>query len=406
MADINFITPSFSRKTVTGGIWCILEYAHGLTARGHKVNIIPIYPTSRPEWFPRPVGEFLPNSPRRSLAKAGCLVRDLIFSGKISDPKRIRRIVDASCMAAPSLFSHPARLGLVDAYVRDTAPLADVNIATSFETARPVSLLPGRNFYFAQHFEPFFKNESADPDYVDLVARQSYRLSLTLIANSSWLREMLESEAGRSVNLSPNAINHEVYLGQPKPPRLNEDRVIIISYGGRNAVWKGFREMAHAVSLARAQMPGIDLEWRVYGDAILPPENTIAPYTALGFLVPDRLAEEYRRADILLSASWYESFPLFPLEAMACGLAVITSQLGTEDYAQHGVSAEIVDPRSPESIAEGLIRLVKDREYRYRVAMEGNAVSKQFTWSRSVTTFEAILLGSNTGKDIDEKNGQ
>jgi len=41
----------------------------------------------------------------------------------------------------------------------------------------------------------------------------------------------------------------------------------------------------------------------------------------------------------------YESFPLFPLEAMACGLAVITTAPGTEDYAVNQENCLVVEPK-------------------------------------------------------------
>jgi glycosyltransferase involved in cell wall biosynthesis len=183
-----------------------------------------------------------------------------------------------------------------------------------------------------------------------------------------------------------------VFVGQPKP-ETGSDKVRIISYGGRLAEWKGFREMAAAVRIARMRLPQTNIRWQVYGTSVLRPDNPIAPYEELGFLKQSELAAAYRNADILLSASWYESFPLFPLEAMACGLPVITTQYGTEEYAVHGVTAEVVQPRNEQSIADGLIRLIRNRSYRSEIAMRGHKASKKFTWDASVSRLEQILLG-------------
>lgn len=171
----------------------------------------------------------------------------------------------------------------------------------------------------------------------------------------------------------------------------NSKHVKVISYGGRCVVWKGFSEMAEAVAMARGKLPDYNIEWVVYGDAALPPDNAIAPYSPLGFLNPSELCNAYNDADILLSASWYESFPLFPIEAMACGIAVITTQFGTEEYAQHGVSAHVVEPRNPSSISEGLVKLVTDLNYRKSLANNGENTAMAYTWSRSVDTMEDIL---------------
>ncbi len=400
MAKINIITPPFSRYRFSGGIWCILEYAHGLASRGHNVTIIPIHSSTFPEWFPKHVGTIVLN-PTGVLLKDAARYACQLFSRIIMSPghlpkEAVRRLGDQLCMIRPAIFSYPVRLGIVDAYVMKVAPDAEINIATSFETARPVSLLSGRKFYFAQHFEPYFKNEFPYPAYTEEVALQSYRLGLRMIANSSWLRDMLCCEIkDQLVELCPNAIDHSVFSGEAKASS-DKNKVIVISYGGRDAIWKGFREMAEAVAIARLGMPEYEIEWRVYGDAVLPPVNDVARYVPLGFLAPKQLAEEYRKADILLSASWYESFPLFPLEAMACGLAVITTQLGTEEYARHGVTAEIVQPKSPQSIADGISHLIRDTVYRYLVALQGHRVSKQFTWERSISRLEDILFESST----------
>ena len=94
---------------------------------------------------------------------------------------------------------------------------------------------------------------------------------------------------------------------------------------------------------------------------------------------------------MLLSASWYESFPLFPLEAMACAVATITSACGTEDYARHGVTAHIVEPRDVGSIAAGLRLLVDDAEHRQRLGRAGAAAARHFTWERAVNRMDSIL---------------
>jgi len=268
-------------------------------------------------------------------------------------------------------------------------------MATAWQTVLPVRMCgTGRLFYFMMHYEPYLAIDNSDPRFGEAGARMAYELNLEMIANSSWLKNKIEAEfPGRLVHLCPNAIDHKVFAGKPRTCSQNSE-VAVISYSGRGVTWKGFREMAEAVKIARDYLPEVNLRWMVYGGAIPPPEKCIANYEPLGFLNHASLAKAYVSADILLSASWYESFPLFPLEAMACGLPVITTPLGTEDFAIHGETAEVVEPKDPKSIAEGLIRLIKDPSYRYRIAKGGNEISKGFTWERSVSRLERILLSS------------
>ena len=149
--------------------------------------------------------------------------------------------------------------------------------------------------------------------------------------------------------------------------------------------------MCEGMRIAKSRNPEIQFKWQVYGQALLPPDNEICSYDHLGFLSSEQLAEAYRENDVLLSASWYESFPLFPLEAMACGLATITTELGTEIYAVDQVTVLIVEPRNPESIALAIERLAKDENFRFKIATNGNLKSKEFTWSNSVEKLHEIL---------------
>jgi glycosyltransferase involved in cell wall biosynthesis len=94
---------------------------------------------------------------------------------------------------------------------------------------------------------------------------------------------------------------------------------------------------------------------------------------------------------VLVSASWYESFPLPPLEAMACGLPVITTPYGTEDYAFDGVNAIVVPPQDPKVLAEAIIRLLDDKDLREKLSKEGLNTAKKFTWDKTTDKVEELF---------------
>jgi glycosyltransferase involved in cell wall biosynthesis len=267
---------------------------------------------------------------------------------------------------------------------------ADVTIATSFETALPVHLhAKGRKFYFCQHFEPYFANEFDDPVLAQALARDSYRLPLNLIANSAWLAERLR-EAGREARVVHNAVDERMFV--PRAPR--DDRPLrLISYGGRGARWKGFADMVKGVALAREVLG--DIEWSVYGPSEIPPDNPVAPYRSLGFLNQADLARAYGRSDIMVSASWYESFPLFPLEAMAAGAVAITTLPGAEAFARHMETAYVIPPQDPGAICEAIVTLARDRALSDRIAAAGREEAAKFSWRAAIDRMEQVLLASD-----------
>jgi len=398
MATINFVVPKLEAQTYTGGIYCIARYAIGLRAQGHTVNFLPVLPSPFPAWIPGDFGWMPPGTPRDTSRDLWREVARLLRVPGIKRPPGLRtrdikqRVMSAFAFKYPRTLTPLMLKALQCEYVGTHMKAADVTIATSYKTALAVHLYgTGKKFYFAQHYEPYFAEDAPDPLLAEQEAKLSYQLGLRTIANSTWLKHKLESTAGQQdIPVCPNAIDHSIFNGEPVAAS-NKRELRIISYGGRKATWKGFKDMAEAMRLARQRLPDYNLRWLVYGSSLLPPDNPVAPYESLGFLQLPALADAYRSADFLLSASWYESFPLFPIEAMACGLPVITTQPGTEDYAVADDTAMVVQAQNPQSIADAIVYLAIHPEERHAMAIRGQAKSLQFTWDNSVKRLSQLL---------------
>ena len=101
----------------------------------------------------------------------------------------------------------------------------------------------------------------------------------------------------------------------------------------------------------------------------------------LGY-VPHALVPPLMRAATLLAyPSHYEGFGLCPLQAAACGTAVLASDIPPLRETLHD-AAIFADPRSPEAIAHGLRLLIEDDSLRALIAQRGRARAAQFTWER------------------------
>jgi glycosyltransferase involved in cell wall biosynthesis len=68
------------------------------------------------------------------------------------------------------------------------------------------------------------------------------------------------------------------------------------------------------------------------------------------------------------------------LEAMRCGVAVITSNTSSMPEITGGEAAYIIDPFKPEQITEGIIKLLKDEKLRNELIEKGFKQSKKFSW--------------------------
>lgn len=98
-----------------------------------------------------------------------------------------------------------------------------------------------------------------------------------------------------------------------------------------------------------------------------------------GYVPEEELPALYRAAAVFAYPSIFEGFGLPPLEAMACGTPVITSNT-TSLPEVVGEAALTFDPYDEASLAECLLRALCDEALRTLLKVAGPARARQFTW--------------------------
>ena len=90
----------------------------------------------------------------------------------------------------------------------------------------------------------------------------------------------------------------------------------------------------------------------------------------------------YNGAAALVLPSFYEGFGLTALEAMACGIPTVVSNRGSIPEVVGDVGL-MIDPDRPESLVDGLRRILTDSDLRKRSRAAGIARARTFTWART-----------------------
>jgi len=115
-----------------------------------------------------------------------------------------------------------------------------------------------------------------------------------------------------------------------------------------------------------------------------------------GFVPDATLAILYRLARVFVFPSLYEGFGLPPLEAMASGTPVITSNLSSLPEVV-GDAAMLIDPYQPDAIAGAMRRVLQDERLRDDMRERGLARVREFSWARSVKQvreiYDEVLAG-------------
>lgn len=113
----------------------------------------------------------------------------------------------------------------------------------------------------------------------------------------------------------------------------------------------------------------------------------------IGYVDSKDLPVLYNIADAFVLPSHYEGFGLPILEAMACGTPVITSNVSSMPEVA-GDAAILIDPKSPEMIADGIEKVINDRDLKDGLRERGLIRAKEFTWGKSaaetIASFEEV----------------
>ena len=99
-----------------------------------------------------------------------------------------------------------------------------------------------------------------------------------------------------------------------------------------------------------------------------------------------------RSADVVVSAPWYEPFGIVPVEAMACGTAVVATAVGGHlDTVDHEVTGLLVPPRDPAALADALTQLLANPGQRRALGTAAAArAAARYSWDRIAAETEAV----------------
>jgi len=122
--------------------------------------------------------------------------------------------------------------------------------------------------------------------------------------------------------------------------------------------------------------------------------------TVAGVVPAERLVELYAEAEVAVVPSLYEGFSLPAVEAMACGVALVSTTGGAlpEVVGRDGETALLVPPGDPGALAVALVRALDDAPLRARLGEAGRLrVLERYSWrataEATVEQYRAAIAG-------------
>ena len=229
---------------------------------------------------------------------------------------------------------------------------------------------------------------------------RALRLSRRVIADSEGTR----SDVIRRFGIVPNKVTvvypgydpELYYSGDHGPrPRLGNDPYVL--YVGNLLPHKNLPRVLDAFAILRRRLPVRLIirgeGWAAYTRSLYEQVETLDLGESVSFL---DYADEwslrglYLRAACLVLPSLGEGFGLPVLEAMACGLPVVTSRVSSL-VELAGDAAVTVNPYDATELSDAMHRVLTDRDLREDLRQRGFERARQFTWRRTAEQVSTVL---------------
>lgn len=345
--SINIILPFPVTKPV-GGARIMYEYANRLHAKGHNVSIFhsikrPFKKSSTPLWY-----------------------KQLIFKLRnVSRPKWFDLHKEIKSLIVPEITNR-------------FIPNADVTLSTWWQMTYAVAELPatkGKKFNLIQDYETW----AGHINKVD----KSFSLPVNHLVIAKYLQRLVAEKNGGTIPVHiPNAIDSTVFFQKVAPETRNPHSVIMLfSKEPRKDSLTGLEALKLVYNKFK------DLKVKLFG---VYPAPLDLPSFAEYVQRPGNLPDLYNDAAVFFSPSLGEGWALPPAEAMACGCAVVCTEIGGHlDYAIDGETALLVQPGNAMDMAEKILMLFRDDNKRIALAKKGNTlINNEFSWDDSVNKMQ------------------
>jgi len=181
------------------------------------------------------------------------------------------------------------------------------------------------------------------------------------------------------------------------PPSLGERERVLLTVG-RLVPWKGFKVLIEIMPKLLEKLPSLKLVIVGSGPQQQELEDLIKKIKLerqvflAGQSSRENLLELKNKADIFVLNTHWESFSFDTLEAMAVGLPVVVTKVGSlPELIEHNQEGILVNPDDRDAITKAIQKILQDDTFRQTIVQNAYEKSKQFSLQKTLDNLEKLL---------------
>ncbi|MCJ7518671.1 MAG: glycosyltransferase family 4 protein [Anaerolineaceae bacterium] len=237
--------------------------------------------------------------------------------------------------------------------------------------------------------------------YVLPLSKPVWKRASKVAAVSNQTRQLALKHYKVDIQVIPNGIDPASY----HPGKFSNIKAPTIIYIGRFSPEKN----ALAVPQVMVQLTRLDWQCIMLGDgpqmdevkALVTENHLEHRFTLPGWVEPSEVTAWMKKSDILLMPSLREAMPMTGLQALAMGLAIVASDIGSvPDLVKNGENGFLVKPGNLNGYAEVLKKLLDNKSLLENCRLRSREMVTQFDMRRVIAAYEALYQQALKGKGV------
>lgn len=204
----------------------------------------------------------------------------------------------------------------------------------------------------------------------------------TVTSISYWLTKDFDEKYKKEIVVISNGVDCKVFRPlKMKSPNKRKNTILFV---GRFVKGKGISDLVKVAKELK------ECRFLFVGKGPMGKLMKLSNTIDLGFKKREQVVKLYNKATIFTLPSRHEAFGLVALEAMACGKAIVASNLGASDYVESGKDGILIEPGNRFQLKAAIVHLMENNMLREKIEKNARKKALEYDINQTILRYQDL----------------